>query len=78
MQCAKCGSGNVNVQIVQTGGKTRTRKRGILWTLGRLLLIICTCGLWLLVGRSKSKSTTRFKNESRAVCQNCGNTWAVS
>lgn len=75
MTCSKCGSQNVNVQMVQTGGKTRMRKRGILWTLGRWCLILCTCGLWLLVGRSKGKANTKFQNKSMAVCQSCGHNW---
>lgn len=77
MTCKKCGSENVNVMLEQTGGKTRMRGRGILWTLGRWTLIICTCGLWLLVGKSKGKGTTKFKNRSVAVCQGCGYKWAV-
>ena len=78
MVCAKCGSENVSMQVVQTSAKTRTRGRGLLWGLGRFFLILCTGGLWLLFGRSKAKSTTHFKNETQAVCQNCGNKWAVN
>ena len=77
MVCAKCGSANISVQMVQTGGKMSHNSRGCLWTCGRWMLILCTCGLWLLVGRSKGKSKQKFQNEKRAICQNCGNSWSV-
>lgn len=77
MKCPNCGSENVQVQVVSEGMETRNRKRGCLWTLGRWTLIICTAGLWLLVGKSKGKSKTSVKNETYAVCQNCGNRWKV-
>ncbi len=77
MKCSKCGSDNVKVTLEQTGGKTRTRNTGCLWGLGRLMLIFCTCGLWLLVGRRKKTSNTSFKNKTVAICQNCGNKWYV-
>lgn len=69
--CPRCKSHNISVQIAQT--RETHAKRGALWGLGRVFLIIFTCGLWLLVGRSKGR--TRIKNESFAVCQNCGNRW---
>lgn len=80
--CPKCGGTNVSVQILQDSAKTKSRghSRGLLWKLGRLTLIICTCGLWLLVGRSKGagKSKTKFKNLSAAVCQSCGYSWKLT
>ncbi|MCQ2016805.1 hypothetical protein [Clostridium butyricum] len=78
MQCKKCGSDNVNVQVEQVGGKTSVRKSGCLWGLGRLFLIICTCGLWLLIGRRKGTNNTKFKNKTVCVCQNCGYKWYIS
>lgn len=73
--CPKCGSGRVNFQIVQTGAVTRTKNKGCLYGIGRLILIVCTCGLWLLFGRKKSTSRTRITNEKVAICQNCGYQW---
>ena len=73
--CPKCGSSNVNFQIVQTGAVTSTKNKGCLYGIGRLLLIVCTCGLWLLFGKKKSKSRTTFSHEKVAVCQNCGYQW---
>ncbi len=77
MVCPKCKSENVTVTMEQTGGKTRTRNTGCLWTLGRWFLILCTCGLWLLVGRRKSTGNTKFKNKTVALCQNCGHKWYI-
>lgn len=77
MICARCGSDKVNVQIIQTGSKTKKRRTGCLWGLGRLILIICTLGLWLLVGKRKGTDNTKVKNETKAICQNCGHTWDV-
>lgn len=79
MRCPRCRSENVNVQIVQTDSKTTHRKRGCLWGMFRIFLIICTCGLWLvgemMVGKFLFKSKTKFKNKTRAVCQKCGHMW---
>jgi DNA-directed RNA polymerase subunit M/transcription elongation factor TFIIS len=77
MICPKCGSEKVNIQMVQTGAKSSTKGKGCLFTLGRWLLIICTLGLWLLLGKKKAKTKTKFENQKVAICQNCGNTWNV-
>lgn len=77
MVCPKCKSENVTVTTEQVGGKTKANNMGCLWTLGRWTLILCTCGLWLLVGKRKGTGNTSFKNQTVAVCQNCGNKWKV-
>ena len=77
MVCPKCGSGNVNVTVEQTTAKTKNKNMGCLWTLIRWTLILCTCGLWLLVGKRKGTAKTTFNNETVAVCQNCGHKWKV-
>lgn len=77
MTCPKCGSENVTVTVEQTNAKTRNRGNGCLWSLGRWTLIICTCGLWLLVGRRKGSGKTKYTNKTVAICQNCGNRWYV-
>ena len=73
MKCPKCGGTNVSVQIVTDS--MRTRNRGCLWTLGRMLLIVCTFGLWLIIGSSKSKS--KMQKHKEAICQTCGHSWKV-
>lgn len=73
MKCPKCGSENVNVQVVNT--KIKTNHTGILHAIARGMLILCTCGLWLLVPSRKENS--KVKNGSMAVCKNCGKSWKV-
>lgn len=73
MQCPKCGSENTNVQMVNT--KIKTNNTGIIHACGRICLIICTCGLWLLVPSRKGNS--KVSNKAMAVCQNCGHHWKV-
>lgn len=73
MTCPKCGSENVTVTLEQTGAKTSAKGNGYLWKFGRIMLICCTCGLWLLVGKHKGSGKTKFKNKTAAICQNCGN-----
>lgn len=68
MNCPKCGSENVNVQVIQTGAKTSKKGNGCLWSIGRFMLIICTCGLWLLVGHHKGTGKTKITNETVCVC----------
>ena len=77
MVCPKCGSNNVNVMTEQATAKTRQKKMGCLWSIGRGFLILCTCGLWLLVGRRSGTGKTKFKNNTVAICQNCGHKWNV-
>lgn len=77
LRCKSCGGTNVQVSMVNSAMNTRNRGRGCLWSLGRTLLIIVTFGLWLVVGKSKGKSKTKIKSTKTAVCQTCGNSWAV-
>lgn len=73
MVCKKCGSENVNVQMVNS--KIKTNHTGIIHFCARLMLIFCTCGLWLLVPSRKENS--KVKNKATAVCQSCGYNWKV-
>ena len=73
--CPKCGSTNISYQVIQTGAVTSTKNKGCLFGIGRMLLIICTFGLWYLFGKKKSKSKTKFTNKKVAICQNCGHQW---
>jgi len=75
MICPRCGSEKVSVQIETVSSKTRTRRMGCLWGLIRLLLIVCTCGLWLLIGRRGATSKTKYHNKTAAVCQSCAHKW---
>lgn len=77
MTCPKCQNSNVTMSNTQTTGKIRTKNNGCLWQIGRWILIICTCGLWLLVGKRKEKSNIEYKNQTEAICQSCGHRWTV-
>ena len=75
MTCPRCGGSSVNVSVVQESAVSNTKKKGCLFGLFRLLLIVCTCGLWLIFGKKKSKTKTTFSNKKVAVCQTCGHSW---
>jgi len=77
MVCTKCNSNNVNVTVEQVSGKTKMKGKGFLYTICRWTLICCTGGLWLLVSKRKGTGKTKFKNNTVAICQNCGNKWTV-
>jgi DNA-directed RNA polymerase subunit M/transcription elongation factor TFIIS len=78
LTCPKCKSEKIIVNTEQISGKTKTKGAGCLWTLLRWLLIICTCGLWLLFGKRKATSKTTFENQTVGLCQNCGNKWVIT
>lgn len=67
MVCPKCGSSNVNVQIV-----AEQKKRGCLMSIVWIILAICTLGaiIWIPLLIRKGSKTRAY-----AVCQNCGYKW---
>jgi len=75
--CPKCGSENVNVQVV---GITKTKKKGCLywffigWWLETFMLLFLTLQMLIfkLFGRSRK---VHAEVETFAVCQSCGNRW---
>ncbi len=77
MICPKCKSEDVNVSTEQIAGKTKTNNVSFLWKLGRLCMIICTAGFWLLVGKKKENGSTKFKSQTVAICQGCGHKWKI-
>ena len=78
MVCPKCNSENVLVQQEQVSAKSNNNGSGCLWSIGRWCLVFCTCGLWLLVGKHKGKSKTKFKHRTICICQGCGNKWYIN
>ncbi|NMA79846.1 MAG: hypothetical protein GX967_04290 [Clostridiales bacterium] len=67
MGCRKCGSDNINFQIV-----AKQKKRGCLMSIFWILLTMITLGatIWIpLLIRKGSKVVTY------GVCQNCGYRW---
>ena len=77
MTCPKCSSENVTVTTEQVSSKTKKNGAGCLWGIGRLCLIICTGGLWLLIGKHKGKEKTKIKNKTVCLCQSCAYKWYV-
>jgi hypothetical protein len=75
--CRKCKSHNVNVFLEQDSAKTKVRGTGILWLIMRLILIFCTCGLWLIIGPRIGTNKTKFNNRKVAICQVCGHKWYI-
>lgn len=77
MKCARCGSQNVYVQAV-TETKVKTKHRGCIGWFFWILLALCTFGLILIIPAiTNSKTKSKNKTHSEAVCQNCGNRWRV-
>ena len=80
MTCKKCGSNNVNVQMVSEINRKK-KKRGILyWVLGgwiiELLLWIFLTLPMLIIKIFKPKKY-ESKVTKQAVCQACGNSWTI-
>lgn len=71
MMCERCGSQSVEITQEMTGSKISTKGPGCLWSIGRLILIFLTLGLWLIVGKRKATSHTRYSYQSVGICQKC-------
>lgn len=82
MKCPKCGSENVNVQMV-TESQLKNKGKGcaywlfIGWWFEPLMWFFLTIPMLLgkMFGRKNQKLVTKHK--SMAVCQDCGNHWRV-
>lgn len=73
MICPVCKSNDIKVDVVQTASKTN--HVSIIRSMGRMFLILCTCGLWLFV--PKRKEHTKYKTQKICVCQKCGHSWKI-
>lgn len=78
MTCPKCGSENVTIVSEQVSSRTSAKGNGCLWKIGRSFLMICTLGLWSLVGKHKGTGKTKIKNQTVGICQNCGHKFKIS
>lgn len=80
MVCPKCGSENVNVQIV-TETKLKTKHHGILywvcfgWLVDMLLWMFFTIPKLIISIFKPKKQKIVSKNVSMYVCQQCANKW---
>jgi len=82
MKCKKCGSENVNIQVVNESHLV-TKHHGIIWWIfigwwwvffKWLFLTIPALFVAIFIGKRK-----KIKNVTKKmyVCQDCGNTWQV-
>lgn len=78
MICPSCGSENVLIQSEQISGKSSHSGSSPLYSFGRLMLIICTCGLWLLVPKHSGSSKVKYKSQTVGICQSCGKKWVIN
>lgn len=82
MHCSKCGSENVNVQLLNETIMKRKHHSAFYWLfigwwLELILWIVLTIPrllFFLFVPRNKKIVNRTIK---KAVCQNCGNTWNI-
>lgn len=82
MQCPKCNSTNVNVQIV-TETKLKNKHHGIIWWLFvgwywipiKWLVFTLPALIFKIFGHKKQK--VKQTNKQVCVCQVCGNAWEI-
>ena len=80
MTCPKCGSENVNVQVINEV-KLKNQHHGVIWWLFvgwwwifvKWLVFTIPALIFAIFGRKKQKAVN--KTVAKCVCQNCGNTW---
>ena len=75
VKCSKCGSENVNVQLVSV---TKNKKSFIYWLFidwwFEMIMWLFLTLPWLIIKIFKPRKITT-KIQRQAVCQSCGNTW---
>lgn len=82
MVCPKCGSENVNVQVV-TETKIKDKHHGFIWWLcvgwwwvPIKWLLFTLPALIIAIFKPKKQKVTQIQ-KSICVCQNCGNKWEI-
>lgn len=82
MQCPKCGSTNISVQMV-TDTQLVNKHRGIIWWLCigwwwiPIKWLCFTVPALILKIFSPKRQKLRQKHSSVCVCQNCGHNWTT-
>ncbi len=80
MKCPKCGSENVNVQVV-TETQIKEKKHSIIWWvfLGwywvPIKWVFFTLPALIIKVFKPSKYKIKTKTITKCICQNCGKTW---
>lgn len=81
MNCPKCGSDNVNIQMIEQGAKTKKSTVGLgghVYNATRGVMALSTLGMSnLVMPKATGKSKTKIKAQKVAICQGCGNSWKV-
>lgn len=86
MQCPKCGSENVNVQVVnETTTKLVTKHHSIFWWIFvgwwwlaiKWIFLTVPAIIVKLFRPKRYKTKTKHEKVSMCVCQSCGHTWEV-
>lgn len=80
MKCAKCGSENVTVQVINEV-KLKNKHHGVIWWLFigwwwipfKWLFLTIPALIIKIFGGKKQKAVNI--TVTKCVCQNCGNTW---
>ena len=82
MTCPKCGSQNVNVQIVNET-QLKTKHKGVLywllvgwWWLPIKWLFLTIPALIVKIFKPKKQKVKNIRH-SMCVCQNCGHSWEI-
>lgn len=82
MTCPKCGSQNVNVQIVNET-QLKTKHKGVLywlfvgwWWLPIKWLFLTIPALIVKIFKPKKQKVKNIQH-SMCVCQTCGHTWEI-
>lgn len=82
MQCTKCGSNNVNIQMISEA-QLRRKHHGIMywlfigWWLELLLWSFLTIPRFLCMLFGHKKQQIKTVHNKTAICQNCGSTWKI-
>lgn len=78
MVCQQCDNDEMSFSSERVSTKIRQKRMGILYKLARLILVVCTFGLWLIMGAKKQTGKMIHKYRTVAICQGCGHKHEVS
>lgn len=81
MQCVKCASNNVTIEMLQSDGRTRKHGTGLggnTNNAARGFTALSTFGMSNLVWKkSKGTQKIKFNTQKTAICQSCGHDWVI-
>lgn len=81
LKCPKCKKTNIQLQMIETGSKTKKSGVGLVgnvYNTARGVAGIATLGLAKAVmPKATGKEKTKNNLVKMALCQNCGHSWEV-